>query len=412
MDERIEGDLIPSSGKQLNFEGLKKPSIHFQDWLQVVAHTHTKILSEASELLNWQDGQLPHRTLREILRQLGEKKGGFYLVDSDHAAHCLDVYHPSKFPEKTPDEVRKLRRQAFQGENLSKTIDIISQRVLERAKIVKEQGGERVYTGVEADILDEGGNLDVNLQKLSQLDYVGASLHQDEWRDVNKGEFPTVDKILFAYERLSLNSLVDVINHPIRELPEGEWGNVLTEENKRRWETIFKNLAQRGACLEINLRDLIDPKREKQNEIYLQLISLAKANGVKFILGADFHRIEQYGRSFPDEEKRKLEEVFPSEEDFYKKVAEEESYREDYVKKVEDALKEIFAPGEGLLAARNILALARPIYQTIRKLQEAGIMPEDVVNGEEKRFREWVTERKKMKMVAISKETAVKQERL
>lgn len=333
--------------------------------------------------------------MREILAKLGERKGGFYLVDSDHAAHSLDVYHPKRFPDKSQEEVRELRRQAFQRDNLDKTIATISERVARRAEIVKKEGGERVFTGVEADILNQEGLLDVNSETLSELDYVGVSLHEGEWKDTT-GREPTLTDVLSAYEILSSNPRVDVINHPIRELPQSEWQNALSEENRPRWLIIFHNLAKRNACLEINLRDLIDPKRADQNKVYLELIRIAKDCGVRFILGTDFHRIEQYGKELPMSDLQRLKQIASGDE-FFTDISDQRKYIEETGK----TLQEIFSPGEGILPAGNILALARPVYRAIRQLTEIGLTPQDIMNGDLERFRNWINLRKQEKKSAI-----------
>jgi len=278
-----------------------KPPIRLREWLKVIAHTHSKlsgpeILTEAA-LKNYQDGQLTTKKLAEILAALGEK-GGFFLVDSDHAAHSLPEYHPKLFPSENENQVRERRTQAFQRENLPKTKDFLSRVILKRAEAIKalqERNPSlkgRIFTGVEVDILGPDGELDIEDEALRQLDYVGASLHRDEWKDTT-GKDPTVEELLNAYMILASHPAVDVINHPIREISEEEWrkgGNQYFGD----WREICQALARNGKAIEINLRDLIDPKREEQNQLYLKLIQEAKKAGVRFILGTDFHRVEQY----------------------------------------------------------------------------------------------------------------------
>ena len=63
---------------------------------------------------------------------------------------------------------------------------------------------------------------------------------------------------------LASHPAVDVINHPIREISEEEWRKFEEEGNQyfERWREICQALARNGKAIEINLRDLIDPKRE------------------------------------------------------------------------------------------------------------------------------------------------------
>lgn len=62
------------------------------------------------------------------------------------------------------------------------------------------------------------------------------------------------------------------------------------------------------------MRDLIDPKRADQNKVYLELIRIAKDCGVRFILGTDFHRIEQYGKELPMFDLQRLQQIASGDE--------------------------------------------------------------------------------------------------
>jgi histidinol phosphatase-like PHP family hydrolase len=379
---------------------ISKPPIRLREWLKVIAHTHSKLsgpeIETEAALKNYQDGQLTTKKLAEILAALGEKKGGFFLVDSDHAAHSLREYHPNLFPSKDKGEVRKRRRQAFQRENLPKTKDFLSRVILKRAEAIRalqernQSLKGRIFTGVEVNILGPDGELDIEDEALRQLDYVGASFHRDEWIDTN-GEKPAVEGLLDAYMILASHPAVDVINHPIRELPEEEWRKFEEEGNQyfKRWQKICQALARNGKAIEINLRDLIDPERKKQNQLYLKLIQEAKKAGVKFVLGTDFHRVEQYLQK--GERREKLEELAKGDiffEDQGKKFEEE----------IDQVLKEVFAEGEGAFGLpKNFVNLTRPIYRAIRRLTEIEITPDDILNGDEKRFRGWINLRRNYK---------------
>ena len=375
---------------------ISKPPIRLREWLKVIAHTHSKlsgpeILTE-KDLKNYQDGQLTTKKLAEILAALGEK-GGFFLVDSDHAAHSLPEYHPKLFPSENENQLRERRRQAFQRENLPKTKDFLSKVILKRAEAIKalqERNPSlkgRIFTGVEVDILGPDGELDIEDEALRQLDYVGASLHPDEWKDTT-GKDPTVEELLNVYMILASHPAVDVINHPIREISEEEWyegGSQYFE----KWREICQALARNGKAIEINLRDLIDPQREEQNRLYLNLIQEAKKAGVRFVLGTDFHRIEQYLQE--GEGREKLEELAKGDIFF-------EDQGEEFEEEIDKVLKEVFAKGEGAFGLpKNFVKLARPIYRAIRRLTEIGITPDDILNGDEERFRWWINLRRSYK---------------
>lgn len=117
--------------KRLEFR--HKP-FRFQEWLKVLPHTHTKLSALSFDspegkqtLQNWQDGQFSTEVLAEIASRLGERKGGFFLVDTDHAAHSLNAYHQELFQGELDEEgVRNLRKQAFSKERISSTIKTLS----------------------------------------------------------------------------------------------------------------------------------------------------------------------------------------------------------------------------------------------------------------------------------------------
>jgi hypothetical protein len=190
---------------------------------------------------------------------------------------------------------------------------------------------------------------------------------------------------------LASHPAIDVINHPIRELPEEEWRKFEEEGDQyfERWREICQALARNGKAIEINLRDLIDRKREKQNQLYLKLIQEAKKAGVKFVLGTDFHRVEQYLQE--GEGREKLEKLAKGDIFF-------EDQGEEFEKEIDQVLQEVFAKGAGAFGLpKNFVNLARPIYQAIRRLTEIGITPDDILNGDEERFRGWINLRRSYK---------------
>lgn len=409
--------------------------VHFKDWLGVLAHVHTQVWPEFLLYLNsvnrkggkeievlkrWsgkgggKEGvtplQFPISVLVEVAKGLGEKKGGFFVIDTPHPAHSLPEYHPELSPDKQPEKVREARRKLFSPEKLEGTIATISENLEVRRKAIEDararEGLEgRIFTGVEADILDPSGRLDVPDGVLSRFDVVIASYHKGEWVDVN-GKGPSYDENLNSYLAVSQSPFVDVIGHP--KLPD----EPLSPDQWKTWEEIFKNLASRGKAVEIPLSTLIGPDIEKRKRLF-EFLRRAKKAGVRFFLNIDFHRLQDY---FPDiipsggegihkirqsqaaaargelEGLSKLAESFPTS---HKEV---EKFEGDFKNK----LSEIFKPGEGAFGLpRYLTTLARPFYFSIRQLQENGIEPGDVVNGDIKRFRDWLTQRKIYKEVLL-----------
>lgn len=394
---------------------LRHKPFRFQEWLKVLPHTHTKLstlsfdtIDGRQTLQNWQDGQFSTEVLVEVAKSLGERKGGFFLIDTDHAAHSLDAYHPDLFKGELDEaNVRLFRKQAFSKERMFSTIKTLSanfdlrRQAIERLKTQNPDFKDRIFTGVEVDILNRDGVLDIDDSVLRNLDVVGASYHRGEWVDTN-GIEASLDDILNAYGQLAVNPNIDVINHFIREL--GEKVQQEIQSNPDCFDSLFEILAKNNKCLEINLRDLVDPNKRDQNKLVLELLQRAKQKGVKFILGTDFHRLEQYlpeelsddslQTPISQEEKSRLTE-FAKTDTFFKSKEEAAQFDQE----LKDVLeKEVFVKGEGVFGLpKNLTKLARPIFRAIRQIETVGITPNDIVNGNIDTFRNWVGERRTVK---------------
>lgn len=415
IEPGIESESIPKSVESAQPFELKYKPFSFQEWLKVLPHTHTKLSTLSFDspdarqtLQNWQDGAFSTKILLELAGKLGEKKGGFFVVDSDHAAHSLDAYHPDLFKGELDEaNVRLLRKQAFSKEQLPSTIKTLSanfdlrRQAIERLKTQNPDFKDRIFTGVEVDILNRDGVLDIDNSVLSKLDVVGASYHRGEWADTN-GIEASLDDILNAYGQLAVNPNIDVINHFIREL--GEKVQQEIQSNPSCFDSLFETLAKNNKCLEINLRDLVDPNKRDQNKLVLELLQRAKQKGVKFILGTDFHRLEQYlPEELPDdslqtpisqEETSKLTE-FAKADTFFKSKEEAAQFDEQLKNILE---KDVFVKGKGAFGLpSNLTKLARPIFKAIRQLESAGVASSDIINGNIDNFRSWVGERRGVK---------------
>lgn len=379
----------------------RKPTL--RDWVKVLTHTHSKLRGQYDQpdfLINWQDGQLTTRKLVETVAQINKREGGLFVVDSDHAAHALDEYHPtlSKYTANgsSTDEVRALRAKKFAPDNIDLTIQQISDRIEQRrlAVVALRESGyiqDRLYTGVEVDLLNAEGKLDVSNEILAKHEYVGVSIHRDEWKDANHGKEPTLNDVVSSYESVANNPAVDVLNHFIRELP----ANVIEaiKINTGCFDKLFSSLVRNNKALEINLRDLVDPRKRDQNQIMLQLLSRAKSMGVRFIIGSDFHRIEQYlPEKLSDDRSQKV----TSRELLQQLAANELTDKPnltdaDYGAEIDAVLQQVFKAGEGAFGLpKNYVALMRPIYLAIQQLQASGLVPSDIINSDDEKFKEWI----------------------
>ena len=162
--------------------------------------------------------------------------------------------------------------------------------------IPNEVDGVRILKGVEANIIDYDGNIDVEVDKyISGLDYVIASLHTVCLEPGTKEE----------NTRATLNAmdhkLVKIIGHP----DDGRY--------ELDYETVVKKAKEKNILLEVNNSSLNSGSfRPNARENYRELLSLCKEHKVRIILGSDAHICYQVG--IFDNAQSLLEEIdFPKE---------------------------------------------------------------------------------------------------
>ena len=140
--------------------------------------------------------------------------------------------------------------------------------------IPREQMGITILRGVEANIIDHGGHVDLPDSILSQLDVVIASMHMSQIKPGSPEENTR------AYLSAMKNPYVHVIGHP----------------DDSRFPVDYKELAygakQYGTLLEINNHSLSptgtrDTERAKEN--YQIMLEHCKAYETPVIMGSDAH---------------------------------------------------------------------------------------------------------------------------
>ena len=136
--------------------------------------------------------------------------------------------------------------------------------------------GVRVLKGIEANVMDRRGRLDLDEFRLSKLDIVAIGLHTVCSPYGNKKENTTM-----MVEAMQ-NPFVDIVVHP---------GNpeYLVDE-----ETIVKASVQYNVALEVNNSSLTVSRKGSLPHCD-QIVSLAKAYGAKLIVGSDSHYCETVG---------------------------------------------------------------------------------------------------------------------
>ncbi|UMZ74041.1 DNA polymerase/3'-5' exonuclease PolX [Natranaerofaba carboxydovora] len=131
----------------------------------------------------------------------------------------------------------------------------------------EKQDSFKIFSGVEADILNDG-SLDYPDEILKELDFVIGSIHQGFGQDQEK----ITKRVLLAME----NPYVRVIAHPLGRLINKREGHKLDLER------IFEKAIETGTALEINSSvDRLD--------LPFNYVKKAKEYGIKFVINTDAH---------------------------------------------------------------------------------------------------------------------------
>lgn len=131
--------------------------------------------------------------------------------------------------------------------------------------------GVRVLKGIEANILNFKGELDMREDILADLDWVVASIHSGT---INETEF-SVEKCTELWLNVAENPLVTVIGHS---------GG---EKFKYDYQTVLKRFAEKGKLVEINNNSF----RSRPNSIpnCLTIAKMCRKLSVPIIVNSDAH---------------------------------------------------------------------------------------------------------------------------
>ena len=136
--------------------------------------------------------------------------------------------------------------------------------------------GVRVLKGIEANVMDRQGKLDLDDFRLGKLDVVAVGLH------TVCTPYGTVQENTAMMLAAMRNPFVDVVVHP---------GNpeYLIDE-----ETMVKEAFRCGVALEVNNSSLTVSRKGSQSHCD-NIVGLAKVYGTKLIVGSDSHYCETVG---------------------------------------------------------------------------------------------------------------------
>ncbi len=137
--------------------------------------------------------------------------------------------------------------------------------------------GVRILTGVEANILDETGRLDLDDACLQKLDFVMAGLHEGCGMD-GRG----IDANTAALVRVMEHPLVRAVSHP---------GNPAFP---LRYDTVVQAARATGTALEIN-NSSFSMSREGSAPVCRNLARLIAEQGAPVVVGSDAHIAQGVG---------------------------------------------------------------------------------------------------------------------
>ena len=192
-------------------------------------HTHS----------DWSDGGSPIREMAETAVLLGHD----WMVLTDHSPRLTVA-------------------NGLSAERLRRQLDVVEELNAELAPF-------RILTGIEVDILDDGG-LDQLPELLARLDVVVGSVHSK----LRMGRDEMTDRMLAAVA----NPHLDILGHCTGRRVKGRQ----RPESEFEAEAVFAACAANGKAVEINSRpDRLDPPR--------RLLSLALEIGCVFTIDSDAH---------------------------------------------------------------------------------------------------------------------------
>ena len=143
----------------------------------------------------------------------------------------------------------------------------------------KEICGVRVLRGIEANILNAAGELDLENRWLEQMEMVIASVHDITIQDT------AYDTLTAAWTAVANNPRVMVAGHP------GRGGEALRFD----YETVIPLLGKNGKAVEINEHTFKISKAESADNCR-QILTLCAKHGVPVIINSDAHYHAAIGR--------------------------------------------------------------------------------------------------------------------
>lgn len=150
-------------------------------------------------------------------------------------------------------------------------------RQAEAIEKVREKVGKkiRIFHGVEADILPDGGGVDLDQKTLESLDFVIASLHSSQFFKMDRAK--------------TTKCVVDALSHPcVKVFGHPTARQILGREGAQfDWEAVFETAKKHDVAIEINGQ----PARLDADWVHIRR---ARTKGVKLIVNPDAHATGEF----------------------------------------------------------------------------------------------------------------------
>lgn|GEM_PF-359826 len=147
-------------------------------------------------------------------------------------------------------------------------------------RIPEKINGIRVLKGIEANIINPKGDIDISDTVIGKLDYIMAGFHPNRFY-ANKGEKENTDTIINALKQGKIN----ILTHP--------FVTHLFPSNVAR---VSEEACKNNVLLEVNLHYMKKFREHKQIMSNLRImIEVSKQNKKKIIIGSDAHNVWELG---------------------------------------------------------------------------------------------------------------------
>jgi putative hydrolase len=136
--------------------------------------------------------------------------------------------------------------------------------------------GIRLLKGMECNLLNDKGEIDLEPERLRYLDVVLLGIHPNTPRGL--GEAAYTDMMLAAIQK---NAAIDILTH------------LNDESYPVRFEAVIEAATARGIAIELNNSKTL--LRRSPDSLTRKLISVSKTKGARMVITSDMHAIEELG---------------------------------------------------------------------------------------------------------------------